>query len=134
MNIFNFISDNKKKLEKVCLVIVILTLIFILLGLVKDKNLETKPTVCFQCRHFELRKINVSKIDGYKCSKCGSTIGLGWKCRDCDYEFAVKLRDPPPNIAKNDYPEYYLNLCRCPNCGSINTDPMLINPIRKRRK
>lgn len=134
MNFVNFFIENKKKIEKVSLITIILVLIFIFVGLFKDKHVETKPTICFQCRHFELRKINVSKIEKYKCSKCGSKIGLGWKCRDCDYEFAIIFSEPPSNIAKNDYPEYYLNLCRCPNCGSINTDPMLINKIKKRRE
>ncbi len=126
-----FWERNKLTIERISLLLLLLAMAVLLPRLFKDPDIEEKMVVCFACRNTDLMRINARKIEEFKCSVCGGRIGIGWKCRDCHYEFPIIIKPPPPEIKKDEYPGYYLNFCKCPNCGSVNTDPMLMKGRKK---
>ncbi|HPN84589.1 MAG TPA: hypothetical protein PK821_04550 [Victivallales bacterium] len=126
-----FLAKHKKKIEIAILAVVVVILAISLIRAFKSDSEETKRVICYKCKYNEVRDIDPSKMEFYKCSQCGENIGIAWKCRDCKYEFPIVIRPAPENLKENEKPEYYLNYCRCPNCSSYNTDPMLIKEPKK---
>lgn len=79
--------------------------------------------MCPECSNKENVPVETS-TDNIKCKKCGTVMGLAYKCRDCQFEYS--LMGGTPSVSPKATPDKLVEAQRatkCPNCGSFNTAP-----------
>lgn len=126
---------RQRKLTKICvlggLVAILLIVLFIQFVTAPEPPPEgaRRVMVCPNCRHAEQQK--VKEIGETYCPKCGTMMGYGWKCKECDFEYSVVLM-PIKGEVKGEYLEAsQKGQTRCPNCGSDRTRAMRLKDLEK---
>ncbi|GEM_PF-2168815 len=103
-------------------------------GPAKDEG-DMRVVKCAECGHLCVKKIkdiNNPNDSINHCEKCGKQLGYAYKCENCDREFSII---PAPLPAPQDIKkmktmakfEYALEGMKCPNCGSTQTHPILVD-------
>ena len=93
---------------------------------VEDTPTRVRPVTCKNCKKRE--NIEIGNIEKCSCPLCNGEVQYTYKCVECDYEFPLQ-RVKTENIVgikdmtNKQYMEYRISESRCPNCGSIFTDP-----------
>lgn len=79
--------------------------------------------MCPKCNAKENVPIETS-TGSVRCKKCGTSMGLAYKCRDCQFEYS--MTEPPPSVSPKATPDKLVEaqrITKCPNCGSFQTGP-----------
>jgi len=120
---------NRRLLDIIVLgiLIIIMVAVFIPLLFPKDETpIRVRPVTCTACK--KKSNADVGNIEKCSCPLCNGDVEYTYKCVECDFEFPlrrVKTKDIVgiKNMTPRLYREYRINESRCPNCGSIFTDP-----------
>lgn len=120
---------NRRLLDIIGLGILIIIMVAIFIPLLfppDDTPHRARAVTCKNCKKRE--NLDVGNIEKCKCPLCNGEVQYTYKCVECDYEFPLQRVKTEHIIGIKDmtpkqYMEYRINESRCPNCGSIFTDP-----------
>ncbi len=135
--IFEFISNrnlrNRIILSLLVVIFCVVCYIQFFSGKAPEEG-ELRAVKCSECGHQAVKKIkdiNDTHDPLTHCEKCGKSVGYAYKCENCDFEFSlIPAPIPPPKDIKKMKTmakfEYALEGMKCPNCGSTQTHPILV--------
>ncbi len=84
--------------------------------------------VCHEQAVKQVVDINDKSEAACSCAKCGAQLCYSYKCSDCQYEFALVPQKIYKLTGLKTMEKFHvvLETQKCPNCGSIRTEPMSI--------
>ncbi|OGV34063.1 MAG: hypothetical protein A2020_01180 [Lentisphaerae bacterium GWF2_45_14] len=120
---------NRRLLDVIALAVLILIMLAVFLPLFfQDEDVPTRirPVTCRNCKKRE--SVSIGDIEKSSCPSCKGEIQYTYKCIECDFEFPLKRLKPNEitgikDMTNKQYIDYRISESRCPNCGSIYTDP-----------
>jgi len=140
MKLLSAILMDKKKRN-----IFILAILFMILGAViylqffnQEKILEGAlcVVICPECKEKTIKlikDINDPNEAACNCDQCKGKLGYGWKCDDCNYEYAVRddFKVSTKDMKTMAKFQLVLDHEKCPNCGSTRTHPISVSTFEK---
>lgn len=129
------ISQRDKKLWLLFVVLVLMTIVVMFICFSGSSTESKCVRMCKDC-HKEV-VITTANINDARCPYCGGRLGNAYKCRDCDFEFAV-IPKKYEGLDKKELRKQRIKDYRCPNCFSENTSPVVpqkyIDEWRKKKE
>ena len=120
---------NRRLLDIIALSVLIIVMLAIFVPLLftrEDVPTRVRPITCKNCK--KRNTVTVGDIEKCSCPFCNGEVQYTYKCVECDYEFPLKRIETKyitgiKDMTRKQYMDYRISESRCPNCGSIYTDP-----------